>query len=96
MPRGTESNAIIQAFLELWDEFNKHHLKADADGCTQTKSNHLQTDVDGYLKAMTMNEIAKEQHSYANQSYLLDQTIDKAVDLLADKAEPFKMETEDN
>ena len=38
---------------------------------------------------MTMNEISKEQHSYANQSYLLDQTIDKAVDLLAEKAEPF-------
>ena len=36
-----------------------------------------------------MNKISKEEHSYANQLYLLDQTIDKAVDLLAEKAEPF-------
>ena len=36
-----------------------------------------------------MNEISEGQHSYANQLYLMDQTIDKAVDLLAEKAEPF-------
>ena len=31
------------------------------------------------FKSMTMNEIAEEQHSYANQSYLLDQMIDNAA-----------------
>jgi len=43
------------------------------------KSNHSKADADGitnYLKSMTMNELAEEQHLYPNQSYLLDQTID--------------------
>ena len=44
------------------------------------------------FKSMAMNEYAEEQHSYSNQSYLLDQTIDKAADLLAKNAEPFKKE----
>ena len=44
------------------------------------------------FKSMTMNEIADAQHSYSNQSYLLDQTIDKAAELLAKSAEPFKKE----
>ena len=43
---------------------------------------------------MTMNEIADEQHSYSNQSYLLDQTIDKAAAMLAKSAKPFEAEVE--
>ena len=42
------------------------------------------------FESMMMNEIADAQHSYSNQSYLLDQTIDKAAELLAKSAEPFK------
>ena len=41
---------------------------------------------------MTMNEIADEQHCYSNQSYLLDQTIDKAAVTLAANAKPFEKE----
>ena len=42
------------------------------------------------FKSMTMNEIAVEQHFYSNESYLLDQTIDNAADLLAKSAKPFE------
>ena len=46
------------------------------------------------FKSMTMNEIADEQHSYSNQSYLLDQTIDKAAAKLAENAKPFEKEVD--
>ena len=68
-------------------------VKSLPNNTKTNESNHLQTDVDGvtnYLRSMTMNEIAVEQHSYSNQSYLLDQTIDKAAELLTKSAEPFK------
>ena len=68
LPRGTESNTVMQSFLEVPDVFS-NHLQADANG-NKTKANHLKADADGYLKAMKMNEISKEQHSYANLFYL--------------------------
>ena len=65
---------------------NSNHSKPRADGDQSMAS---ATDL---FKSMTMNEIANEQHSYTNQSYLLDQTIDRASELLAKSAEPFKKE----
>lgn len=64
---------------------NSNHSKANADGHDQ-----LMASATDFFKSMTMNEIANEQHSYTNQSYLLDQTIYKAAELLAKSAEPFK------
>ena len=61
---------------------------------TESNSNQDQSmaSATDYLKAMTMNEIAEEQHSYSNQSYLLDQTINRVAELLAKSAEPFEKE----
>ena len=66
--------------------FHSNHSKANANGDQSMAS---ATDL---FKSMTMNEIANEQHSYTNQLYLLDQTIDKAANLLAKSAEPFEKE----
>ena len=63
---------------------NSNHSKPSADGDQSMAS---ATDL---FKSMTMNEIANEKHSYSNQSYLLDQTIDKAANLLAKSAKPFE------
>ena len=67
-----------------------HHSKVDADGSIQMKTNHLKADADGYLQAMTMNGWSQMLHSEENQSFLLDQMIDEATEVLANKAEPFK------
>ena len=56
----------------------------------ESNSNHLQTDVNGYLKAMTMKGVSKMPHSEENQSFLLDQMIDDAAKTLVNKAEPFR------
>ena len=53
----------MQSFLDVPDVSNLHHSKADANGRI-SQINHLETDVNGYYKAMTMNEINKMQHSY--------------------------------
>ena len=66
--------------------FHSNHSKANTSG------NQSMASATDLFKSMTMNEIADEQHSYSNQSYLLDQTIDKAAELLAKSAKPFKEE----
>ena len=38
---------------------------------------------------MTTKEISAEQHSYENQSFLLDWMIDKATDTLSENSKPF-------
>ena len=81
-PRGRESTYSrenVKSFPNIPNTIPVGSVKLHINKSNESNSNYLQTDVDGYLKAMTMNEISKEQHSYANQSYLLDQTIDIAV-----------------
>ena len=101
-PGGTESNAIeynyardnVKSFPELPNGVNvksfsnSNHSKPSADGDQSMAS---ATDL---FKSMTMNEIAVEQHSYSNESYLLDQTIDKAAAKLAKNAKPFEKEVD--
>ena len=56
---------------------NSNHSKAEADGNDQSMASA--TDL---FKSMTINEIGYAQHCYANESYLLDKTInnlDKAL-----------------
>ena len=91
-PGGTESNAIeynyardnVKSFPEIPNgnvkSFHSNHSKPSADGDQSMAS---ATDL---FKSMTMNEIAEELHSYSNESYLLDQTIDKAAAKLAKNA----------
>ena len=68
--------------------FHSNHSKANASGDQSMAS---ATDL---FKSMTMNEIAVEQHSYSNESYLLDQMIDKAAAKLAKNAKPFEKEVD--
>ena len=65
---------------------NKIHSKPSADGDQSMAS---ATDL---FKSMTINEIANEQHCYANETYLLDQVIDKAAATLVANTKPFEKE----
>ena len=65
---------------------NSNHSKPSADG------DQLMASATDLFKSMTMNEIADEQHCYSNQSYLLDQMIDKAAATLVANAKPFEKE----
>ena len=65
---------------------NSIHSKPSADGDQSMAS---ATDL---FKSMTINEIAEELHSYSNESYLLDQMIDKAAASLVANTKPFKKE----
>ena len=96
-PGGTECNYYarenVKSFPEIPNGFNVKSF-SQPNGCNVklfSNSNHSKANADGdqsmasatdCFKSMTMNELAEEQHSYSNQSYLLDQTIDKAADLL--------------
>ena len=96
-PGGTECNYYARDNVKSFPKIpNGYNVKSfsQSNGCNvksfsiKSNTNHLQTEVDGitnYFRSMTMNEIADEQHSYTNQSYLLDQTINKAAELLAKK-----------
>ena len=47
-------------------------------------------DGNGYLYAMTMDDISDMQHSYnVSSTSLIDQMIDWATNILSDKAKPF-------
>ena len=70
-------------------------MKLLPNNTNESNSNHLQTDVDGYLRAMIMNGVSGAQHLKENESYLLNQMIDEVVNILANKAEPFKKETDE-
>ena len=50
----------------------------------------MQTDVDGYFNSMIMDGVSRMPHSKENESYLLDQMINEATEVLANKTEPFK------
>ena len=92
-PGGTESNTIIQsptmkAFPEIPDELN--HSQAEADGSI----NQSMASATDYLQSMTMNEWCEILHSETNQSYLLDQVIDNAMDVLSENAKSFEKVTQ--
>ena len=73
-PGGAENYARdnVKSFPKIPNTIPVGSVKSLLNNTIESNSNHLQTGVNGYLKAMTMNEIAREQHSYANQYYLLD------------------------
>ena len=83
----SQSNGCnVKSFSIESNTNSSNHSKPSADGDQSMAS---ATDL---FKSMTMNELAEEQHSYSNQSYLLDKTIDKAAKLLAENAKPFEKE----
>ena len=60
----------------------------------ESNSNRSKVDADGYPNAMIINGVSRMPHSKENESYLLDQMINEAANVLANKAEPFKKETD--
>ena len=66
--------------LEQIPRLNVKSFPIQKSKSNESNSNHLQTDVNGYYKAMTMNDISKMQHSYENYSAVLtDQMINQAT-----------------
>ena len=104
-PGGTEYNyarANVKSFPKIPNGFNVKSF-SQPNGCnvksfsikSNTNTNHLQTEVDGYFKSMIMNGVSRMPHSKENESYLLDLMIDEAANNLSKKAEPFKKETDE-
>ena len=69
----SQTNGSNVKSFSIESNTNKNHSKPSADGDQSIAS---ATDL---FKSMTINEIADAQHCYANESYLLDQVIDKAA-----------------
>ena len=82
----SQTNGSNVKSFSIESNTNKSHSKPSADGDQSIAS---ATDL---FKSMMINELAEEQHSYSNQSYLLDKTIDKAAKLLTENAKPFEKE----
>ena len=76
----------MRVFPDIPDDLN--HLQAEADG----SNNQSMASATDYLQSMTMNEWSEILHSKENESYLLDQTINKAVVTFVAKAKPFEKE----
>ena len=55
-------------------------MQAQADG---TKANQLMADATGHLRAVQMNDISEMM--YHNESYAINQMIDKATEVLPEK-----------
>ena len=66
IPNGYNVKSFAQNGCNVKSFSNSNHSKPRADGDQSMAS---ATDL---FKSMTMNELAEEQHSYSNQSYLLD------------------------
>jgi len=78
----------MKEFPEIPDELN--HSQAEADGSI----NQSMASATDYLQSMTMNEWCEILHSETNQSFLLDQVIDNAMDVLSENAKSFEKVTQ--